>query len=120
MDAIPIISLFLLWSIWSTIHYCLNRFLYMYKIFQLTEQNMYVQVTYRNPMFCTYVLHKRHGQFFRAHSRIFFLNSVGDTVFFNYVGKISHIFGPKLDIVSEPRMTVLILLPCSAVLFLRL
>ena len=69
-------------SIWFTIHYCLNRFLYMYKIFQLTEQNMYVQVTYRNPMFCTCALHKRHGQIFGAHSRIFFLNNVGNTIFF--------------------------------------
>ena len=84
----------------------------MYKIFQLTEQNMYVQVTY--------VLHKRHGQFFGAHSQVFFLNSVGDTIFFNSVGKMSRIFGPKLDIVSQPYMAVLILLPCSAVLFLRL
>ena len=54
-----------------------------------------------------------------AHSRIFFLNNVGDPIFFNSAGKISHIFGPKLDIVSEPYMPVLILLPCSAVLFLR-
>ena len=102
MDAVSIMSLFLLWNIWFTICYCLNKFLYMYKIFQLTEQNMYVQVTYRNPMFCTYVLHKRHGQFFGAHSRIFFLNSVGDTIFFNSVAKMFYIFGPKLDIVSEP------------------
>ena len=82
MDVISIINLFLLGSIWFTIYHCLNRFLYMYKIFQLTEQNLYVQVTYRNPMFCTYVLHKRHGQFLGAHSRVFFLNNVGDTFFF--------------------------------------
>ena len=63
-------------------------------------------------MFCTYVLHKRHGQFLGVHSRIFFLNNVGDTIL-NSVGKMSHILGPKLDIVSEPYMTVLILLPCS-------
>ena len=92
----------------------------MYKIFQLKEKNIYVQVTYRNPIFWTYVLHKRHEQFFWAHLRIFFLNSVGDTIFFNSVGKMSHIFGPKLDIVSEPYMAVSILLPCNAVLFLRL
>ena len=59
MDAISIISLFLLESIWFTIYYYLNRFLYMFKIFQLTEQNMHVQVTCRNPLFCTYELHKR-------------------------------------------------------------
>ena len=88
----------------------------MFKIFQLTEQYVYVQVAYRNPYFGTYVLNKRHGQFFGAHSRISFLNSVGDTMFFNTVGKMSHIFGSKLDIVSEPYMTVLILLPCSVVL----
>ena len=81
---------------------------------------MYIQVSYRNPMFCTYVLHKRDGQFFGAHSQIFFLNSVRDTILFNSVGKMSHIFGPKLDIVSEPDMTVLILHSCSIVLFLRL
>ena len=92
MDAISIISLFLFESIWFTTYYYLNIFLYMFKIFQLTEQYMYVQVTYRNPMFCTYVLHKRHGQFFGAHSRIFFLNSVGDTILFNFVGKMSHVF----------------------------
>ena len=73
-----------------------------------STKNMYVQVTYRNPMFCTYVLHKRHGQFLGAHSRIFFLNNVGDIIVFNSVGKMSHIFGPKLDIVSEPYMTVLL------------
>ena len=71
-------------------------------------------------MFRTYVLHKRRGQFFGAHSRIFFLNSIEGTILFNSVRKMSHIFGPKLDIVSEPYMTVLILLPCSVVLFLRL
>ena len=64
---------------------------------------MYVQVTYRNPMFGTYVLHKRHRQFFGIHSRTLFLNSVGDTIFFNSVGKMSHIwshiFRNKLDIV---------------------
>ena len=51
------------------------------KILQLTEQNMYLQVTYRNPVFCTYVLHKQHGQFFGVHPQIFFLNSVGDNFF---------------------------------------
>ena len=74
----------------------------MYKIFQLTEQNMYVHVTYRNPFLCTYVLYKQHGQFFGAHSGIFFSNSVGGTIFFNSVGKMCHVFGPKLSIVSEP------------------
>ena len=54
------------------------------------------------------------------HEFFFFLNNVGDTILFNSVGKMSHIFGPKLDIVAEPYMKVLILLPCSAVLFLRL
>ena len=57
-------------------------------------------------MFCTYVLHKRHGQFLGVHSRIFFLNSVGDTILLNSVGKMSHILGSKRDIVSEPYMTV--------------
>ena len=44
MDVISIISLFLLECLWFTIYCYLNRFLYIYKIFQLTEQNMYVQV----------------------------------------------------------------------------
>ena len=35
-------KLFLLRIIGFIIYYCLNRFLYIYKIFQLTEQNMYV------------------------------------------------------------------------------
>ena len=120
MNAISITSLFLLESIWFTIYCYLNRFLYMFKIFQLTEQNIHVHVTYRNPLFCTYVLYKRHGQFIGAHPPIFFLHSVGDTICFNSVGKMSHIFGPKLDIFSEPYLTVLILLPCNVVLFLRL
>ena len=81
---------------------------------------MYAQVTYRNPMFCTYSLYKRHGQFFGAYSRISFSNNVGDTIFVNSVSKMSYIIGSKLNIVSEPYMTVLILLPCSVVLFLRL
>ena len=71
-------------------------------------------------MFCTYDLHNWHAQFFGAHSRILVLNDVGGTTFFNSVGKKSCIFGPELDIVSEPYIAVLILLPCSAVLFLRL
>ena len=101
----------------STLQVLQKRFLYMYKIFQLTEQNIYLQVTYRNPIFCTYVLHKRHGLFVGAHSRIFFsffLNSVGDTIFF-----ISHIFGLKLDIGSKSYMTVLILLPCTLCYFYK-
>ena len=56
------------------------------KISHVKEQNMNVQVTYRNPMFCTNVLHKRHRHFSGAHSRnsrIFFLNNVGDTIFIN-------------------------------------
>ena len=120
MNGILIISLFLFESTWFTIYYYLNIFLYMFKILQLTEQYMYVQVTYRNPMFCIYVLNKQHGQFFGARLRIFFLNNVGDTILFDSVSKMSHIFGSKLDIISEPYMTVLILLPCSVVLFLRL
>ena len=48
------------------------------------------------------------------------MNKVGDMIFFNSVGKMSHISAPKLDIVSGPYMTVLILLHCSVVLFLRL
>ena len=120
MDAISITRIFLLESIWFTIYYYLSRFLNMFKIFQLAEQNMYVQVTYTIPMFCTYVLDKRHGQFFGNHSRILFLKSAGDTILFNFVSKMPHIFGPKLDILSEPCMTDLILLPCSVVLFLRL
>ena len=71
-------------------------------------------------MFCTYVSHELNGQFFGVDSRIFLFNKVGDTIFFNSIGKMSHIVGPKVDIVSEPYMTVLILLPCSSVLFLRL
>ena len=120
MAAISSISIFPLESIWFTIYYYLLKSLHMFKIFQLTEQNIYVEITYANPMPCTYVLHKRHEQFFWAHSRIFLLNSVEDTIPFNSVGKTPHILGPKLDIVSEPYMTVLILLCSRVVLFLRL
>ena len=45
-------------------------------------------------MFCKYILHKRH-------SPVFFLNNVGDITIFNSVDIMSHIFGPKLDIVSD-------------------
>ena len=92
----------------------------MYKVLHATEQNIDAQVAYRNQMMCTYVLHKQHVNFFGAHSRIFFLNNVEDTIFFNSVHKMSHIFGPKLYVVSELCMTVSILLPCSAVPFLKL
>ena len=37
----------------------------------------------------------------------FFLNNLGDTIFFNSVGKMSHIFGPRLDIVSEQHITTI-------------
>ena len=63
-----------------------QQIIFIYKIFQLAEQNMYLQLTYKYPMLCTYVLHKRHGQFFGANSRIFFFNSVGNTIFFNSAG----------------------------------
>ena len=33
---------------------------------------------------------------------------------------MSHIFGPKLDIVSRSYMMVLIFLPCGVMIFLRL
>ena len=69
-------------------------------------------------MFCTYLLRKRYGQLFETHSQIFPLNNVGETILFNFVGKMSQIFGPKLDKVSELYMTVFLILPCSGVLFL--
>ena len=71
-------------------------FPYLYKIFQFTEQNVYVQVTYRNPVLCTYILHKRHGQFFGAHSRILFLTSAEDSM----DGRVSVAFVRK-----EPMIT---------------
>ena len=70
-------------------------------------------------MFCTYVLHKRHGKFYDVYSKIIFLNNVGETILFNSVGKISHVFGHKPDIL-EPNMTVSIFLPCSVLFFLIL
>ena len=92
----------------------------MFKIFQLTEQNMYVQATYRNPMFVhTFYINDMDNSLGPIHD-FFFLNSVGDTILFNFVGKMSHTFGLKLDIVSEPYMTVLVLLPCSVALFPKL
>ena len=113
MDAILSLSLFL-W-IWFIIYHCFSRFHYIYNTSHITGQKMYVYITYKNPISCTYVLHKQEGQFFEAHSPNFFLNNGGDTIFFNSIGKMSHIFGPKLDIVSEPNMTILILLSSSAV-----
>ena len=71
-------------------------------------------------MFCTQILYNWHGQFFGAHLRIFILNNLGNTISFNSVSKMFHIVGPKHNLVSEPYMAVLILLPCSAVVFLRL
>ena len=103
LDAISIRSLFLLGSIWFTITASTYSFICV-KFFTLQNKIC----TYRKlkkSNFCTYVLHKRHEQFFGDHLRIVILNSVGDTVFFHSVGKISHIFGPKLDIVSESNMS---------------
>ena len=114
MDAISIISIFPLESICFTIYYYLNRFLHMFKIF-FNLQNIISTYNLHKSMFSIYVLHKRHGQFFGAHSRIVFLKSVGDTIFFNSFGKMRHIFGPKLDIVCEPYMTVLVLLQRCAI-----
>ena len=111
-------KLFLLESVWFCIYHCFNRFLYVYHATCYRTKTC-VQISYRNPMFCTYISYKRRGQFFGSHSRIFFLNNVGDTIFLNSIGKMSHIFGPKLDIVSQPYMTVLVFLSCSAALFLR-
>ena len=114
MEGISSINLFLLWGVqFTSITASKDSFICI----TCYSTKTYAQITYTNPMFCTYVLHKQHGQFFRAHSQIFFLNNIGDTIFFNSTGKMSHIFGSKLDIVSEPYMTVLILLPCSTVLF---
>ena len=56
-------------------------------------------------MFCTYFLHKQHGQAFKGP-----FNNVGDTKCFHSFGKMSHVI--------YPYVTVLILLPCSVVHFL--
>ena len=72
-------------------------FPYLYKIFQFTEQNVYVQVTYRNPVLCTYILHKRHGEFFGARSRILFLTSAEDSM----DGRVSVAFVRKEPIITS-------------------
>ena len=66
-------------------------------------------------MFCKYISDIKN-----SFEQIFFLDNAGGKISFNSVGKMFHIFGPKLDIFSEPFMTVLIFLPCNALLFRRL
>lgn len=67
-------------------------------------------------MFFVYVLDKQHGRLFGVHWQIFSLNNV----FCSTVCKISYGFDSKPDKVSESNMTVLVILPWSVMLFLRL
>ena len=80
MDAVSSIKSFLLGSVWFNIYHCFNRFLYMHNISHATEQKILL-IAYRNPILCTYVLHKRHGKFFGTYSQILFLNNVRDNIF---------------------------------------
>ena len=54
-------------------------------------------VTVMNPKLDTYFLHSLQGQFFGFHSLISFLKAA---TLGNYKGTISHILGPKYEILS--------------------
>ena len=58
-----------------------------------------------NPKLDTYFLHSLHGQFFGFHSLIPFLKAATLVNSFNSKGKISHILGPKYEILSVPWKT---------------
>ena len=58
-----------------------------------------------NPKLATYFLHSRHGQFFGFHSLIPFLKAATLVNSFNCKGTISHILGPKYEILSIPWKT---------------
>ena len=58
-----------------------------------------------NPKLDTYFLHSLHGQFFGFHSLISFLKATTRVNSFNSKGTISHILGPKYEILSLPWKT---------------
>ena len=91
----------------------------MYKIFQLGEQNRYVQVTYSIQIFVL-TFYITTWTILWGPCANFLFEKRRRTTKKKTDRKMSHIFGPKLDIVSEPHMAVLILVPCSAVRFLKL
>ena len=62
-------------------------------------------VTVMNPKLDTYFLHSLHGQFFGFHSLIPFLKAATLVNSFNSKGTISHILGPKYEILSAPWKT---------------
>ena len=62
-------------------------------------------VTVMNPKLDTYFLHSLHGQFFGFHSLIPFLKAATLVNSFNSKGTISHILGPKYEILSLPWKT---------------
>ena len=53
-------------------------------------------------MYAIYNLHKRHGQFSGFQDLIFDLKLLRFSESLILLGKGSHIFGPRKDIVSEP------------------
>ena len=62
-------------------------------------------MTAMNPKLDTYFLHSLHGQFFGFHSLIPFLRAATLVNSFNSKGTISHILGPKYEILSLPWKT---------------
>ena len=62
-------------------------------------------MTAMNPKLDTYFLHNLHGQFFGFHSLIPFLKATTLVNSFNSNGTISHILGPKYEMLSLPWKT---------------
>ena len=59
-------------------------------------------VNHKKPTPSTYLLQSLRGQLFGIHFLIIFLKLLWDWAFFNSIGTISHIFGPRYKIVSMP------------------
>ena len=62
---------------------------------------------YTKPIFGRYNLHNLHGQFCGHQFLIPYLKAFKDFTFFNSVGTISQILGPKNDRLSVPLYTLL-------------
>ena len=92
----------------------------MCSVSHVTKQNVHLDDMHKfKDLFIRFTKNDMGNSLGPIHFFFFFFNNVLGTVYFNSVDKMSHNFGLKLKIVSEPYTTIFILLACSAVLFLR-
>ena len=71
----------------------------------ITDKNKNIKnrnVNHEKPTPSTYLLQSLQGQLFGSYFLIDFLKLLRDWTFFITIGTISHIFGPRYEILSVP------------------